>query len=62
MVDPVVAGDGFTYEREALEQWLSSAHGVPKSPLTNRPMESTAMHPNLTLRKLIREWYIAALD
>ena len=33
MVDPVVAPDGHTYEREALMRWLRIS-AVPRSPLT----------------------------
>ena len=35
MVDPVVAADGHTYEREALARWLSEKNS---SPLTGQPM------------------------
>ncbi len=38
MQDPVVAADGYTYERHAIEQWLG-AHRT--SPMTNERMEHT---------------------
>ena len=42
MRDPVVAGDGFTYERDALERWLAARGAV--SPVTGAPLP----HPNIT--------------
>ncbi len=36
LVDPVIAADGFTYEREAIELWLQ---GHDTSPRTNQPLE-----------------------
>ncbi len=36
-IDPVVAEDGHTYERSAIEQWLEN-HTPAKSPMTNEPM------------------------
>ena len=42
MRDPVVAGDGFTYERDALERWLTARGAV--SPVTGAPLP----HPNIT--------------
>lgn len=54
MSDPVVAADGYTYEREAIELWLREGRGV--SPLTNQPLTTEAVVPNLALRSSIREW------
>lgn len=31
MSDPVVAADGYTYEREAIKKWLSAHHTSPKT-------------------------------
>ena len=45
--------DGHTYERKAIERWLR-AHQT--SPLTGAPLESTAVIPNIALRKLIQEY------
>ena len=58
MADPVVAADGHTYEREAIEQWLQhqQAHGKPlTSPKTNEPLAHSHLIPNHQLRALIRE-------
>ena len=52
MIDPVVASDGHTYEREAIEGVLRSAN--PRSPLT-RDILTTELRPNIVLRNLIQE-------
>jgi hypothetical protein len=44
--DPVVAADGYTYERDAIEAWLS---GNGTSPMNNLPLEDKSLVPNLTL-------------
>ena len=38
MVDPVVAADGHTYEREALARWFHGFVSLPNSPMTGKPM------------------------
>ena len=53
MCDPVSTADGHTYERAAIERWLSK--GKRTSPLTGAVLESTALIPNHALRKLIEE-------
>ena len=53
MADPVSTADGHTYERAAIERWLSK--GKRTSPLTGAVLESTALIPNHALRKLIEE-------
>ena len=50
MVDPVVALDGHSYERTAIQAVLDSAN--PRSPLT-REVLSRALHPNINLRQRI---------
>ncbi|KAK9814800.1 hypothetical protein WJX72_011673 [[Myrmecia] bisecta] len=44
VVDPVIAADGHTYERFAIESWFSS-HNT--SPMTNEPVASRALVPNI---------------
>ena len=44
--DPVVAADGYTYERSAIEAWLFNKD---TSPLTNLPLDDKVLYPNLTL-------------
>ena len=41
--DPVMAADDNTYERYAIEEWLSRKH---ISPLTNLPLAYTTLVPN----------------
>ena len=53
MADPVVASDGITYERSAIEQWMSG-HDV--SPITNEPFEHKILTPNVMARKMIASW------
>lgn len=50
MKDPVVAADGHTYERSAIESWLRQRK---VSPLTNGPMTATPLTPNLAMRSQI---------
>lgn len=56
MQDPVIAADGFSYEREALARWFVS-HDT--SPTTNRRMPK-AVIPNHALRLTIGELVAAA--
>ena len=52
MVDPVIATDGHTYERAAIQQWLEEHH---TSPLTKQHISSTLI-PNHALRNLIQDF------
>ncbi|CAM0943253.1 unnamed protein product [Alopecurus aequalis] len=54
MKDPQIAGDGFTYEAEAMREWLGSGHDT--SPMTNLKLPSDKLVPNHALRAAIREW------
>ena len=54
MTDPVVAEDGNTYERRNIIQWFREGKLV--SPLTNQPLSSDLLFPNLYLKKLIDEF------
>ncbi|KAK7252442.1 hypothetical protein RIF29_36377 [Crotalaria pallida] len=54
MKNPHVAADGFSYELEAIEQWLHSGHDT--SPMTNLRLKHTFLTPNHTLRSLIEDW------
>jgi len=53
MVDPVNASDGHTYEREAIERWLSK-NSV--SPMTRELMEATGLSPNLFAKQEISQF------
>ena len=50
--DPVIASDGFTYERSAITRWL---HERRVSPLTRDPI-STQLTPNMLVKKLVAEY------
>lgn len=54
MDDPVVASDGHTYERSAIEVILRRRN--PRSPMTNDPFVSTMVFPNVTQRGMSRSW------
>ena len=53
MADPVVAMDGFTYERSAIEKWFCSS---PTSPMTRASILPTVRNPNMSLRSQIAAW------
>ncbi|WCJ31998.1 U-box domain-containing protein kinase family protein [Euphorbia peplus] len=55
MMNPHVAEDGFSYELEAIEEWLKM--GRETSPMTNLRLKHTFLTPNHTLRSLIQEWH-----
>ena len=52
-VDPVMTCDGHTYERKAIEAWLSS-HDT--SPVTNLPLSNKNLMPNSVLKNLIKSF------
>jgi ankyrin repeat protein len=51
--DPVIAEDGYSYSRKAIQLWFDS--GMTLSPLTNERM-STGLEPNVALRLQIAQW------
>lgn len=53
MSDPVICSDGFTYDRQSIELWLST-HDT--SPMTNTVLNSKALVPNVLLKELIDEY------
>jgi hypothetical protein len=53
MLDPVVASDGFTYERQSIEQWME---GNNTSPTTREPLDNKSLIPNHAMRKQIAAW------
>lgn len=52
MKDPVIACDGYSYERTAIWGWLQS--GKLTSPMTNKILTNTQLLPNHTLKMLIQ--------
>ena len=53
MRDPVVGPDGHTYERSAIEAWLTNN---PISPMTREPMSISQLKPNYALRTSIERY------
>ena len=53
MKDPVICSDGHTYERSAIETWLSTNN---HSPITRERIINEYIIPNFVLRKMIREF------
>uniref|UniRef100_A0A0E0GF23 RING-type E3 ubiquitin transferase n=1 Tax=Oryza nivara TaxID=4536 RepID=A0A0E0GF23_ORYNI len=54
MRDPQIAGDGFSYEAEAIREWLRS--GRDTSPMTNLKLPRRELVPNHPLRDAIHHW------
>ncbi|XP_054237122.1 WD repeat, SAM and U-box domain-containing protein 1 isoform X4 [Indicator indicator] len=54
MKDPVIAADGYSYEREAMENWITNKRR--SSPMTNLPLPSLLLTPNRTLKMAISRW------
>ena len=54
MDDPVVAADGFTYERASIQEWLD--RGNERSPMTNKPLAHQQLTPNFVVRSAARQW------
>ena len=53
--DPVVAADGHTYERQAIEAWMASQQqGHLTSPMTNEPLGDALLYPNHCLLAAMR--------
>ena len=50
MKEPVIAADGHTYERAALEAWLLHSS---TSPVTGDPLAHTRIVPNVLIRSAI---------
>nr|KAG5698725.1 hypothetical protein BaRGS_008499 [Batillaria attramentaria] len=53
MKDPVIAADGYTYDRSAIRAWLES--GKDRSPMTNAVLAHKNLIPNRTLKMLIQK-------
>eukprot|EP01130_Rhizamoeba_saxonica_P015340 TRINITY_DN6853_c0_g1_i1.p1 TRINITY_DN6853_c0_g1~~TRINITY_DN6853_c0_g1_i1.p1 ORF type:complete len:564 (+),score=114.54 TRINITY_DN6853_c0_g1_i1:150-1841(+) len=54
MTDPVVAADGYSYERKFIQQWFD--HGGKLSPMTGNMLTDFRLTPNTILRNLIRQF------
>ena len=53
MKDPVICSDGHTYERSAIEKWLSTEN---HSPMTRQIITNKSLIPNIALRNIIQEY------
>ena len=60
MTDPVVAADGYTYERSAIDSYFSS--GKTTSPITGEEMTDKTLIPNKTLKSLILNKSVKKLE
>ncbi len=52
LTDPVIAADGNTYERAAIEKWISKTQ---TSPLSGETLPHTMLSPNRALKKIIQD-------
>lgn len=55
--DPVIAHDGGTYERIAIEDWFK--HSL-RSPITHEVLLNKTLIPNLSIKNIILELKIAS--
>lgn len=51
--DPVVAADGYTYERQAIEDWLQKSN---TSPMTNERMTDKELVMNNIIKTILQEF------
>ncbi|XP_034051340.1 WD repeat, SAM and U-box domain-containing protein 1 [Thalassophryne amazonica] len=51
MKEPVIAADGYSYEKDAIESWIKTKNR--SSPMTNLPLLTTQLTPNYTLKMAI---------
>uniref|UniRef100_A0A671YUR5 WD repeat, SAM and U-box domain-containing protein 1 n=1 Tax=Sparus aurata TaxID=8175 RepID=A0A671YUR5_SPAAU len=54
MRDPVIAADGYSYERDSIESWIRGKNKT--SPMTNLPLQTTLLTPNRSLKSAIERW------
>ncbi len=53
MEEPVIAADGYTYEREAIEAWFKN---TSISPMTNKSVPSRTLIPNQAIKSVIGDY------
>ncbi|CAF3593327.1 unnamed protein product [Rotaria socialis] len=49
--DPVLAADGFTYEREAIANWFKTSN---RSPMTNQELENKELKTNHAIKSILQ--------
>ncbi|XP_042303084.1 WD repeat, SAM and U-box domain-containing protein 1 isoform X1 [Sceloporus undulatus] len=54
MKEPVIAADGYSYEKEAMENWIIKKRH--SSPMTNLPLQRLVLTPNRSLKMAINRW------
>jgi hypothetical protein len=54
MVDPVIAADGHSYERTAIEDWMRRSGENFHSPMTNELLPNRDLLPNFALKNAIK--------
>ncbi|XP_013413414.1 WD repeat, SAM and U-box domain-containing protein 1 isoform X3 [Lingula anatina] len=54
MKEPVMASDGYTYERSAITAWVNS--GKTSSPMTNATLPNMTLLPNRNMKMLIQRY------
>jgi hypothetical protein len=54
-VDPVIASDGYTYERSAIMQLFRLGSSSRVSPITRAPFANFNLIPNFSMRSLVRD-------
>lgn len=54
MQDPVIALDGISYERAAIQEWFGRGNHL--SPVTHTKLPNLTLIPNISLRKAIQEF------
>ena len=52
MRDPVIAADGHTYEKAAMQSWLKHRH---TSPVTGATLAHSKLIPNVIIRGVIQQ-------
>jgi hypothetical protein len=55
MIEPMIAGDGFTYERVNIEQWLTTTN---RSPKTGVDLPHPGLSANYFLKSEIDYWKV----
>ncbi|KAF7235241.1 WD repeat, SAM and U-box domain-containing protein 1 [Varanus komodoensis] len=54
MKEPVIAADGYSYEKQAMENWIVKKRH--SSPMTNLPLQKLVLIPNRSLKMAINRW------
>jgi serine/threonine protein kinase len=57
--DPVIGGDGHTYERENITAWIKK-HAT--SPITREPMNLSSLRPNYIVKKMVEDFVSTSLQ